>query len=145
MILRKKSLTSALLVMLLTAFSVPLLAQHSHGNMGSPGRQPDMKKQEKRQGLINVGRTGEMKVASAIRVGQTLLNPGTYKFQHVIDGADHVVIFKQNGDEVARVTCRLEPLDKKAKKTALSTHVSDTGETILDAVEVRGENVKHVI
>ena len=41
--------------------------------------------------------------------------------------------------------CRLEPLGKKAQTTALYWHAGDGGEKILDAVAVRGEDVKHVI
>lgn len=146
MIRRNKSfLTGALLVFVLGASSTLLFAQHSHGGMSGPDKQPGTMSQDKQQGMMLVGKKGEMKFTSATRVGQTVLQPGTYMFQHMIEGADHVVIFKKNGDEMARVTCRLEPLDRKAKKTALYTHQGDAGEVILDALEVRGETVKHLI
>lgn len=146
MIRRIKSLvTSALLVTLLGALSVPLFAQHMHGGGRGPEKQPGMNKQDKQQGMMKVGKTGEMTLTSPMRVAQTVLQPGTYTFQHMIEGADHVIVFKKNGEDVVRVTCNLEPLDKKAKSTALYTHAGDAGEVILDAVAVRGENVKHVL
>ena len=118
----------ALLALLLGVFSVPLLAQDKH------------------QGMIHVGRKGEAKFTSVMRVGETVLKPGTYFFQHIVEGEDHVVIFKTaSGTEAARVKCRLEPLGKKARTTLLYTHAGDGGEAILDAVAVRGENVKHLI
>lgn len=145
MIPRNRSLTSALLVMLLAAFSVPVFAQHSHGSMNSPGKRPDMKRQETHQGMMKVGKKGAVTITSPMRVGNTLLTPGNYVFQHKVMGDEHLVIFEKAGTEVARVTCRLEPLDKNAKDTSLYTHVSDSGEVILDAVAVAGEAVKHVI
>lgn len=75
-----------------------------------------------------------MTLTSPMRVGDTLLKPGNYVFQHKVEGEDHVLIFQKAGNEVARVKCRLEPLGKKAQRTALYTHVGDGGEAILDAV-----------
>ncbi len=95
--------------------------------------------------MIHVGKKGAVTLTSPMRVGDTLLKPGNYVFQHKVEGEDHALIFQKAGNEVARVKCRLEPLGKKARTTALYTHVGDGGETILDAVEVGGENVKHVI
>ena len=118
----------ALLALLLGAFSVPLLAQDKH------------------QEMMHVGRKGETKFTTPMRVGDTVLKPGTYMFQHIVEGGDHMVIFKTaSGNEAARVKCRLEPLGEKAKSTALYWHTGDGGEKILDAVAVRGEDVKHVI
>ena len=145
MIPGKKSLTNALLVMLLGVFSVPLFAQHGHGSMGGSPRQPDTKWQGNQPGMMKVGKKGAMTITSPLRVGNNLLTPGKYVFQHRIVGEDHLLIFEKAGTEIARVTCRLESLDKKAKDTSLYTHVGDTGEVILDAVAVEGESVKHVI
>lgn len=119
--------TGASLVLLLGVFRIPLFGQEKH------------------QKMMHVGRKGEVTITSPIKVGQTVLKPGTYMFQHVVEGADHVVLFKKDGMEVARVTCRLESLGQKAKTTALYTHIGDGGEKILDAVAVRGEDFKHVI
>ena len=116
-----------LLALLLGAFSIPLLAQDKH------------------EGMMRIGRKGEAKFTSPLRVGETVLKPGTYIFQHKVEGEDHIVIFERAGKEVARVKCTLEPLGQKAQQTALHTRAGDGGETILIAVEVRGENVKHVI
>lgn len=118
----------ALLVLLLGAFSLPLLAQHQD------------------QGMIHVGKKGEIALSDQLRVGETVLKPGKYVFQHVVEGADHVLVFKTaTGKEAARVKCKLEPLGQKVRQTALYTHAGDGGELILQAVNVEGEDVKHVI
>lgn len=127
---------SALLVLLLGAFSLPLLAQH-HERQGA---------QHQEQGMIHVGKKGEITLSSPLRVGETMLKPGKYVFQHVVEGDDHVLVFKTaTGQEAARLKCRLESLGEKAKETALYTRAGDGGERILDAVRVQGEDVKHVI
>lgn len=126
----------ALLVLLLGAFSLPLLAQHQE-HQGA---------RHQEQGMIHVGKKGEMTLSSVLRVGETMLKPGKYVFQHVIEGSDHVLVFKTAaGKEAARVKCRLESLGEKAKETALYARAGDGGESILDAVRVKGEDVKHVI
>ena len=125
----------ALLVLLLGAFSLPLLAQHDHQGA-----------QHQEQGMIHVGKKGEMTLSSALRVGETMLKPGKYVFQHVVEGADHVLVFKTaTGQEAARLKCRLEPLGKKAQQTAMYTRAGDGGERVLEAVKVRGEDGKHMI
>lgn len=55
-----------------------------------------------------------------------------------------MVIFTKAGNELARVKCKLEQLEKKAGRTALYTH-EEAGEAVLDAIEVEGENVKHLV
>src|SRR5581483_9496213 len=62
--------------------------------------------------------------------GDTILNPGMYQVQHVAEGGDHVIIFKEVGmaagykmgntpvgKEVARVRCNVEPVAKAATNT----------------------------
>ena len=112
----------------LGAFSIQLLAQDKH------------------QGMMHVGKKGETKFNSPMRVGEIVLKPATCFFQHIVEGKDHVVIFKTaSGEEAVRLKCRLEPLGQKARRTALYTHVGGGSEKILDAVAVRGEDVRHVI
>ena len=96
------------------------------------------------------GHRGGVRVANSVRVrmrvGETLLKPGQYLFKHTMEGDDHVVAFTTTtGNEVARVKCKLEPLDKKAKETAIHTSPGSGGERILTAVQVQGENAKHIL
>jgi hypothetical protein len=114
-------------------FSLPLLAQHHDA-------------QHKDEGMIHVGKKGETRFSSPLRVGETVLQPGQYQFMHTLEGDDHVVAFLTTaGKEVARVKCKLEPLGEKAKVTAIHTSPGTSGERILTAVQVRGENAKHIL
>ncbi|MBL8168349.1 MAG: hypothetical protein JNJ50_09360 [Acidobacteria bacterium] len=129
---------SAMLTLMLGMFSLSLLAQHHDAQHNNA--------QHNDQGVIHVGKKGEMKLSSPLRVGETLLKPGQYLFKHTMEGDDHVVAFTTTtGNEVARVKCKLEPLDKKAKETAIHTSPGSGGERILTAVQVQGENAKHIL
>ena len=125
----------ALLALLLGALSVPLVAQHTHQNMQGT---------QNMKGMIHVGKKGAVTLTNPLRVGDTVLKPGNYVFQHKVEGEDHFVIFQRAGDEVARLKCTLEPLEKKASRTALYTH-EETGESVLNAIVVEGEKVKHLL
>lgn len=125
-----------LLVLLLGAFSIPLLAQDKH------------------QGIVNLGKKGEIVFNSSVRVGDQLLKEGTYQIQHVIEGEDHVIVFRKmsrdyyghlvSGKEVARVKCRVEPLGEKAKHGGVRFGTNAAGEKTVEEVHVRGENVTHL-
>ena len=122
-----------MLMLMLGMLNLPLLAQHHDA-------------QHKDEGMIHVGKKGDMNLSSPLRVGETLLKPGQYQFKHTMENADHEVAFTTTtGKEVARVKCKLEPLGKKAKETALHTSPGTGGERILTAVQVQGENAKHIL
>ena len=127
----------ALVVLLLGAFSSQLLAQ------------------DKYQGMTRIGKKGEMVFDTSVRVGDQLLKEGTYQIQHVMEGEDHVIVFRRmvrnspygdltTGKEVARVKCRVEPLGEKAKHGGVRFGTNAAGEKTVEEVHVRGENVKHL-
>lgn len=124
---------SLMFVLMVGLFSLPLLAQHHDA-------------QHKDEGMIHVGKKGETNLSSPLRVGETVLKPGRYQFKHTMEGDDHVVAFlTTDGKEVARVKCKLEPLGEKAKVTAIHTSPGTGGERLLTAVQVQGENAKHIL
>src|SRR5205814_4735440 len=65
-----------------------------------------------------------------VRAGDTLLQPGMYQLQHVIEGNDHVVIFKTmempagyrhsntpvSKEVTARIQCKVVPADRKSTR-----------------------------
>lgn len=116
--------TSAMLILLLGILGLPTLAQH--------------------EGTIHVGKKGQLTFPSETRVGDAVIPKGIYQFQHVVEGADHVVVFKKTttGKEVAKVKCKIEPLSEKAKGTLIYT--SSEGGAHVTQIVVAGENVKHV-
>ena len=146
----QKVVTTALLVMGFEAFAVTSAAQH--GGMTHTGNKASAQHGE----MTRLGKKGELPISSPTRVGDVLLEPGTYRVQHVVEGEDHVVVFNKlpharpgyqysgKGKEVARVKCRLEPLGEKAKHDGMRFGTNAAGETTIEEVHVKGEDVRHV-
>jgi len=131
---------SAILVLLLGLFSIPALAQHRE--------------------MLLVGKKGDFHISSSFRAGNTLLKPGMYQVQHVLEGADHVIVFREMkmpgpfekgrtmmdsklGEEI-RVKCKIEPISAKAKDTKLFLRTNTAGEKEVAEVQIKGENVKYI-
>lgn len=104
---------------------------------------------------LKVGKTGDVTFSKQTTVGDMTLKPGRYKFQHRVEGDDHLVHFTEwtkpypagsGGGPKAHpgeVKCRIEPLSKKVSQTMVYT--MDEGATQrLTKVEVGGEDVAHV-
>jgi hypothetical protein len=149
----QRFVTTALLVLGLGAFAVTASAQH--GGMAHTGS-----KASSRQGeMTRLGKKGELPITSPTRVGDVLLEPGTYRVQHVVEGEDHFITFRKMshtrsdqpsyplgtpGKEVARVKCRLAPLGEKAKHSGMRFGTNAAGEQTVEEVHVKGEDVRHV-
>ena len=136
MMLRKSPLTKSLtLVLLLGSLSLPLLAQKSE--------------------MVPIGKQGSISFDSDVHVGEAMLKKGEYFIQHVVEGADHVFVFRravrpggyrtpEPGKEVARVKCRVESLGEKAPHSGLRYGANAAGEKTVEEIHIKGEAVKHV-
>jgi hypothetical protein len=83
----------------------------------------------------------------AIRVGDTLLPKGEYKIQHIMEGADHVMVFTQvkaSQPATARAKCQLVPVEGKVGQTYFSYQISGTTEYVLQEMAFKGDLAKHV-
>jgi hypothetical protein len=132
----QKFAITAIIVLLLGAFSIPALAQHDD---------------------MVTGKKGSFSFDSPVRVGDVLLKRGIYQIQHVMEGEQHVLIFRKMvgtgyaytspvaSDKVAaRVVCRIEPLSEKAKNSGIRFGVNSAGEKTIESLYIQGENVRHV-
>ncbi|HLG16180.1 MAG TPA: hypothetical protein VJH03_16980 [Blastocatellia bacterium] len=133
----KSIVTSAILVLVLGLFSLSALAQH--------------------EDMVRIGKKGIVAFDTPVRVGDTLLKPAKYQIQHVVEGEDHVIVFKRisqtgsagyissvSAKETMRLKCRLEPLGEKARHGGMRFGTNAAGEKTLEEVHIQGENVKHV-
>ena len=81
-----------------------------------------------------------------------------YQVQHVMEGSDHVIIFKEMsmpagykmgntpvGKEVARIKCKVEPVAKKVSNTKITLRTNAVGEKEIAEVQVAGEAFKHLL
>lgn len=114
--------------------------------------------QDKKAPDFTIGKKGEIHFNVPVKAGGTLLQPGMYQLQHQVEGTDHVVVFKvmempagyRHGNTPtaeqasARVKCKIEPVDKKVSKTAITLRTNTAGEKEIAEVQVAGESFKHL-
>lgn len=136
----------------------PAVAQHQHPQ---PANRPgEASAHAARDQELKVGKSDDVSFSEDVRVGETLLKPGTYRVQHRVAGGEHFVHFEALATTtpsahktatgtaipaggVGDVKCRLEPLAARAQATSL--HLSnEDGSQRLTKLLVRGENVAHV-
>lgn len=138
---------AALLVLAVGAFNLPVSAQ-DHKDHQEHQAKPD----------FTIGKKGEVHFNVEVKAGGAVLKPGMYQVQHVTEGSDHVIIFKEMempagyrmgntpvGKEVARIKCKVEPVDKKAGNTKITLRTNSAGQKEIAEVQVAGEAFKHIL
>jgi len=92
---------------------------------------------------VDVGKSWTLTLDQPTRVGATLLPAGEYNVRHLKDGEEHVLAFKAGKKEMARVSCKMEELPKKAATTTLLKNKNDAGEQVLMSVAFEGDKFQH--
>lgn len=139
-------------ILAVAALSLPALAQDHQGH----GAQHGMHSQKQKGETLTVGKKGEVHFTGEVKAGDTVLKPGMYQVQHLTEGEDHVIVFKEMsmpagykmgntpvGKEVARLKCQVEPVEKKVSNTKITLRTNDKGEKEIAEVQVAGEAFKH--
>lgn len=126
---------SMALIAFLVGLAAPLFAQRTH--------------------TLSANRKGMTKFSSKVRVGDVVLKSGMYHVQHVIEGNDHVIVFKPvtmpagkefpmwEEKEVVRLKCKIEPVDKAVRNTKIQLGRNASGERVIEVIQIAGERVKH--
>lgn len=79
-------------------------------------------------------------------VGGTLLPAGDYTVMHEMNGATHVMIFKQvRGKAEAKSNCNMVPLKAKAERTEQSYTTNAKNERVLQEFTFSGDMTTHVL
>jgi hypothetical protein len=101
----------------------------------------------------NIGKTGELTLASSAQVGSVALPAGNYEVRHVTSPTGHFTEFVRvtqwnlgfegtptytEREVVARVNCHMQALNAKAGKTMIEKEGSQ-----IARLEIKGENVAH--
>ena len=141
--------TISFLVLAAAVLSLPTLAQdhQDHQHKAADG---DV--------IVGNGKKGEVHFATQVKAGDAVLEPGMYQVQHVVEGNDHVIIFKEMGmpagykmgntpvgREVARIRCKVESVGKKVSNTRIALRTNAAGEKEIAEVQVAGEAFKHLL
>jgi hypothetical protein len=82
-----------------------------------------------------------------VRVADTLLPKGEYEIRHVMQGSDHIMIFRQLGTKKPvelRAKCTLVPLSAKATSNEKIFTLNAANEEVLQELVFKGDRAKHV-
>ena len=132
-----KLITAAILLILsMGAFGSELFAQQTNASM--------------------VGKVGKLHLGSSVIVGNTLLKTGMYQVRHIKESGSDLIVFRiirmgyrdnmgneQLGEEMARVKCRIEPVDQRWKHSKLHLERNSPNQKVATAVQIAGEAVLH--
>jgi len=143
----KRIITTISFLILATVLSLSTLAQAQQAHhQNTTGEE------------LAIGKKGEVHFTAAVKAGDATLKPGMYQVQHVVEGSEHVIIFKEMemqagykmgntpvGKEVARIKCKLEPVAKKVSNTKITLRTNAAGEKEVAEVQVAGEAFKHLL
>ena len=107
---------------------------------------------------VIIGKKGQVHFTQNVKVGTTVLKAGMYEVQHLVEGNNHVVVFKEVsmqagfkhgntpvGNEVARIKCQVEPIKKAVNNTKITLRTNAAGEKEVAEVQVAGEAFKHLL
>jgi hypothetical protein len=105
---------------------------------------------------LTVGKKGMVTFTSSVKAGDTTLKPGMYHVQHIVEGNNHVFVFKAvsmpagykehqmvENAEAVRLSCTIEPVAKKSRNTKIKLGTNAAGEKVIEEIQVAGETVKH--
>lgn len=82
-----------------------------------------------------------------VRVADTLLPSGDYEIRHVMEGSDHIMVFRQVGvrkPAEVRAKCTMVPLPEKAADSQKIYELNAANERVLHELIFKGDRAKHV-
>ncbi|MBZ5614512.1 MAG: hypothetical protein LAO23_10915 [Acidobacteriia bacterium] len=91
--------------------------------------------------------TYQVKFSENVRLADTLLPKGTYEVRHVMDGSNHIMVFRQLGTKKpveVRAKCTLVPLGAKATESQTIYILNAANQRVLQELVFKGEDAKHV-
>jgi hypothetical protein len=106
-------------------------------------------------GVFAVAGTNQMGIADSyrvnfsepVRVADTLLPSGDYEIRHVMEGQDHIMVFRQlrtRKPVEVRAKCTLVPLAVKAEDSQKIYELNASNERVLHELVFKGDRAKHV-
>ncbi len=82
-----------------------------------------------------------------VLVAGTLLPKGDYEIRHVMEGPDHIMVFRELGTKKpveVRAKCTLVPLSAKADASQKTFTLNAANEPVLRELVFKGDRAKHV-
>jgi hypothetical protein len=82
-----------------------------------------------------------------VKVADTVLPAGNYEIRHVMEGPNHIMVFRQVGTKKpveVRTKCTLVPLPEKATRDEKIYAINASNTRVLQELIFRGDTSKHV-
>lgn len=89
----------------------------------------------------------QVNFSEKVIVANTLLPSGNYEIRHTMEGADHIMVFRQLGVKnpvEVRAKCSLVPLPQKAGDNQKIYELNASNQRVLHELIFRGDTAKHV-
>ena len=99
------------------------------------------------QNQMGVANKYEVTFPEKVWVANTILPEGTYEIRHVMEGPDHVMVFRQlrvQKHVEVRAKCQLVSLPEKAGNSQKIYTINAANERVLHELIFRGDLAKHV-
>ena len=96
---------------------------------------------------LGIAGTYRVSFSEKVRVADTLLPQGNYEIRHVMEGTDHIMVFRQLGTKKpveVRAKCTLVPLSAKATDDQKIYILNAANERVLHELVFKGDHAKHV-
>jgi hypothetical protein len=99
------------------------------------------------QNKFGVADTYQMSFTQNVRVADVMLPQGSYEIRHVMEGPEHIMVFRQLGTKKpveVRAKCTLVPLPDTAKNDERKYLLNAADERVLRELVFKGDRAKHV-
>jgi len=96
---------------------------------------------------LGIADTYRVSFSEKVRVADTLLPKGDYEIRHVMQGSDHIMVFRQLGTKKpveVRAKCTLVSLGARADKDEKIYILNAANERVLQELVFKGDRAKHV-
>ena len=96
---------------------------------------------------LGIADTYRVNFSEQVRVADTLLPKGNYEVRHVMEGPDHIMVFRQLGTKKpveVRAKCTLEPLSAKATADQKIYLLNAANERVLRELVFKGDQARNV-
>jgi hypothetical protein len=96
---------------------------------------------------LGIADTYQVSFSEKVRVADTLLPKGDYEIRHVMEGQDHIMVFRQLKTKKpveVRAKCTLVQLSAKANENQKIYVLNAANERVLQELVFKGDRAKHV-
>ncbi len=99
------------------------------------------------QDQLGIADIYKVSFSEKVWVADTLLPSGNYEIRHVMEGVDHIMVFRQLGTKKpaeVRAKCTLVTLPERALETEKHFELNAANERVLHELIFKGDRAKHV-